>query len=131
MTNILLHLSNLYYLVYKNVWCCRDYLLSIRGLGLKSVECVRLLTLHQLAFPVKLIQIIHIIYKLNRATKIASLRILFLYLYKGGHKRWSNCCEIRMGPSPTTTRVTSVASPGTVSSIRQVINTKFFIPKNT
>ncbi|KAL3520825.1 hypothetical protein ACH5RR_018974 [Cinchona calisaya] len=30
----------------------KDYLLSIRGLGLKSVECVRLLTLHQLAFPV-------------------------------------------------------------------------------
>ncbi|KAJ9540307.1 hypothetical protein OSB04_026813 [Centaurea solstitialis] len=29
-----------------------DYLLSIRGLGLKSVECVRLLTLHHLAFPV-------------------------------------------------------------------------------
>ena len=30
----------------------RDYLLSIRGLGLKSVECVRLLTLHHMAFPV-------------------------------------------------------------------------------
>lgn len=30
----------------------KDYLLSIRGLGLKSVECVRLLTLHQIAFPV-------------------------------------------------------------------------------
>lgn len=30
----------------------RDYLLSVRGLGLKSVECVRLLTLHHLAFPV-------------------------------------------------------------------------------
>lgn len=30
----------------------KDYLLSVRGLGLKSVECVRLLTLHQLAFPV-------------------------------------------------------------------------------
>ncbi|KAL8090302.1 transcriptional activator DEMETER-like isoform X2 [Apium graveolens] len=30
----------------------KDYLLSFRGLGLKSVECVRLLTLHQLAFPV-------------------------------------------------------------------------------
>lgn len=30
----------------------KDYLLSIRGLGLKSVECVRLLTLHQVAFPV-------------------------------------------------------------------------------
>ncbi|EAY98235.1 hypothetical protein OsI_20146 [Oryza sativa Indica Group] len=30
----------------------KDYLLSIRGLGLKSVECVRLLTLHHLAFPV-------------------------------------------------------------------------------
>ncbi|CAN8298027.1 unnamed protein product [Cochlearia groenlandica] len=30
----------------------KDYLLSIRGLGLKSVECVRLLTLHNLAFPV-------------------------------------------------------------------------------
>ncbi|PON34206.1 DNA glycosylase [Parasponia andersonii] len=29
----------------------KDYLLSIRGLGLKSVECVRLLTLHHLAFP--------------------------------------------------------------------------------
>ncbi|RVW60591.1 Transcriptional activator DEMETER [Vitis vinifera] len=49
--------------------------------------------------------------------------------FPGGHKRWSNCCEIRMGPSPTTTRVTSVASPGTVSSIRQVINTKFFHSK--
>ncbi|KAL0317330.1 UNVERIFIED_CONTAM: protein ROS1A [Sesamum angustifolium] len=31
----------------------KDYLLSIRGLGLKSVECVRLLTLHHLAFPVR------------------------------------------------------------------------------
>ncbi|XP_074558509.1 DNA glycosylase/AP lyase ROS1-like [Curcuma longa] len=30
----------------------KDYLLSIRGLGLKSAECVRLLTLHQHAFPV-------------------------------------------------------------------------------
>ncbi|XP_074582703.1 protein ROS1A-like [Curcuma longa] len=30
----------------------KNYLLSIRGLGLKSVECVRLLTLHHLAFPV-------------------------------------------------------------------------------
>ena len=30
----------------------REYLLSIRGLGLKSVECIRLLTLHHLAFPV-------------------------------------------------------------------------------
>uniref|UniRef100_A0A0E0DS61 Demeter RRM-fold domain-containing protein n=1 Tax=Oryza meridionalis TaxID=40149 RepID=A0A0E0DS61_9ORYZ len=30
----------------------KDYLLSIRGLGLKSVECVRLLTLHHLAFPI-------------------------------------------------------------------------------
>ncbi|XP_062231516.1 protein ROS1C-like isoform X2 [Phragmites australis] len=30
----------------------KDFLLSIRGLGLKSVECVRLLTLHHLAFPV-------------------------------------------------------------------------------
>ncbi|XP_052199092.1 transcriptional activator DEMETER [Diospyros lotus] len=30
----------------------KDYLLSIRGLGLKSVECVRLLTLHHVAFPV-------------------------------------------------------------------------------
>lgn len=32
--------------------CCREYLLSINGLGLKSVECVRLLSLHQIAFPV-------------------------------------------------------------------------------
>ncbi|KAL6005748.1 hypothetical protein ACLOJK_006321 [Asimina triloba] len=31
----------------------KEYLLSIRGLGLKSVECVRLLTLHHLAFPVR------------------------------------------------------------------------------
>ncbi|ESQ40479.1 hypothetical protein EUTSA_v10012472mg [Eutrema salsugineum] len=30
----------------------KEYLLSFRGLGLKSVECVRLLTLHQVAFPV-------------------------------------------------------------------------------
>ncbi|KAF3795397.1 ROS1 protein [Nymphaea thermarum] len=30
----------------------KDFLLSINGLGLKSVECVRLLTLHHLAFPV-------------------------------------------------------------------------------
>uniref|UniRef100_A0A0D9VG49 Demeter RRM-fold domain-containing protein n=1 Tax=Leersia perrieri TaxID=77586 RepID=A0A0D9VG49_9ORYZ len=30
----------------------KDYLLSIRGLGLKSTECVRLLTLHHMAFPV-------------------------------------------------------------------------------
>ncbi|OWM82496.1 hypothetical protein CDL15_Pgr002071 [Punica granatum] len=30
----------------------KEYLLSFRGLGLKSVECVRLLTLHHLAFPV-------------------------------------------------------------------------------
>ncbi|KAM1061023.1 hypothetical protein PS2_025322 [Malus domestica] len=30
----------------------KDYLLSIRGLGLKSVQCIRLLTLHHLAFPV-------------------------------------------------------------------------------
>jgi hypothetical protein len=30
----------------------KEFLLSVRGLGLKSVECIRLLTLHQLAFPV-------------------------------------------------------------------------------
>ncbi|KAK1425024.1 hypothetical protein QVD17_20367 [Tagetes erecta] len=30
----------------------KEYLLSFRGLGLKSVECIRLLTLHHLAFPV-------------------------------------------------------------------------------
>ncbi|KAL1193934.1 DEMETER-like protein 2 [Cardamine amara subsp. amara] len=30
----------------------KEYLLSINGLGLKSVECVRLLSLHQVAFPV-------------------------------------------------------------------------------
>ncbi|WOG96818.1 hypothetical protein DCAR_0416155 [Daucus carota subsp. sativus] len=30
----------------------KDFLLSIEGLGLKSVECVRLLTLHHRAFPV-------------------------------------------------------------------------------
>ncbi|EPS64413.1 hypothetical protein M569_10368, partial [Genlisea aurea] len=30
----------------------KEYLLSFRGLGLKSVECVRLLTLHHVAFPV-------------------------------------------------------------------------------
>ncbi|CAL9198321.1 unnamed protein product [Musa hybrid cultivar] len=30
----------------------KNYLLSVRGLGLKSVECVRLLTLQHLAFPV-------------------------------------------------------------------------------
>ncbi|XP_020257958.1 protein ROS1-like [Asparagus officinalis] len=30
----------------------KEYLLSIHGLGLKSVECVRLLSLHQVAFPV-------------------------------------------------------------------------------
>ena len=30
----------------------KEYLLSVRGLGLKSVECVRLLTLHPLAFPI-------------------------------------------------------------------------------
>ncbi|KAJ4789575.1 demeter-like protein 3 [Rhynchospora pubera] len=30
----------------------KEYLLSVYGLGLKSVECVRLLTLHQVAFPV-------------------------------------------------------------------------------
>ncbi|KAK7391469.1 hypothetical protein VNO78_19885 [Psophocarpus tetragonolobus] len=30
----------------------KDYLLSFQGLGLKSVECVRLLTLHHIAFPV-------------------------------------------------------------------------------
>ncbi|PSS24065.1 Transcriptional activator DEMETER like [Actinidia chinensis var. chinensis] len=30
----------------------KEYLLSIKGLGLKSTECVRLLTLHHLAFPV-------------------------------------------------------------------------------
>lgn len=30
----------------------KNFLLSIRGLGLKSVECIRLLTLQQLAFPV-------------------------------------------------------------------------------
>ncbi|CAH2059063.1 unnamed protein product [Thlaspi arvense] len=30
----------------------KEYLMSFKGLGLKSVECVRLLTLHHLAFPV-------------------------------------------------------------------------------
>ncbi|RDX57904.1 Protein ROS1, partial [Mucuna pruriens] len=30
----------------------KEYLLNIYGLGLKSVECIRLLTLHHIAFPV-------------------------------------------------------------------------------
>lgn len=30
----------------------KDYLLSIHGIGLKSTECIRLLTLHHVAFPV-------------------------------------------------------------------------------
>lgn len=30
----------------------REYLLSIQGLGIKSTECVRLLTLEHTAFPV-------------------------------------------------------------------------------
>ncbi|CAM6078685.1 unnamed protein product [Sphagnum tenellum] len=30
----------------------KEFLMSVRGLGLKSVECIRLLTLHHLAFPV-------------------------------------------------------------------------------
>ncbi|PWA45968.1 DNA glycosylase [Artemisia annua] len=30
----------------------KEFLLSIQGIGLKSVECIRLLTLHHLAFPV-------------------------------------------------------------------------------
>lgn len=30
----------------------RDYLMSIYGIGLKSTECIRLLTLHHIAFPV-------------------------------------------------------------------------------
>eukprot|EP00250_Pteridium_aquilinum_P035547 c9631_g1_i1 orf=569-6229(-) len=30
----------------------REFLMSIHGLGVKSVECIRLLTLHHLAFPV-------------------------------------------------------------------------------
>ncbi|KAK9051523.1 hypothetical protein SSX86_028150 [Deinandra increscens subsp. villosa] len=33
----------------------KEYLLSFRGLGLKSVECIRLLTLQHLAFPVSVI----------------------------------------------------------------------------
>ncbi|RWW09367.1 hypothetical protein GW17_00027153 [Ensete ventricosum] len=37
----------------------RNYLLSIRGLGLKSVECVRLLTLQNLAFPVSALYELH------------------------------------------------------------------------
>jgi endonuclease III-like uncharacterized protein len=31
----------------------RDFLLSVRGLGLKSVECIRLLSLHHPSFPVR------------------------------------------------------------------------------
>ena len=31
---------------------CRKYLVSIRGMGLKSTECIRLLCLRHLAFPV-------------------------------------------------------------------------------
>jgi len=30
----------------------REFLSSVHGLGLKSVECIRLLSLHHLAFPV-------------------------------------------------------------------------------
>jgi hypothetical protein len=31
----------------------RNFLTSVRGLGLKSVECIRLLTLHHPSFPVR------------------------------------------------------------------------------
>jgi endonuclease III len=45
-----IHINERYLIVTTNG--CREYLLSINGLGLKSVECVRLLSLHQIAFPV-------------------------------------------------------------------------------
>lgn len=54
---------------------CREYLLSIRGLGLKSVECVRLLTLHNLAFPVRSTCQFAMTYKLDLELKVEFVRL--------------------------------------------------------
>ena len=86
----------------------RDYLLSIRGLGLKSVECVRLLTLHHMAFPV--------CFLVPRPPKIFSSIFLILKLYadSGGHQCWSDMREAWMGATSTPARVSSVAPIGNV-----------------
>ena len=62
------------------MWSYREYLLSFRGLGLKSVECVRLLTLHHLAFPVS--SNFNYVYAECNSTNL-KLTILLVYLQKG------------------------------------------------
>ena len=90
---------------------CREYLLSIRGLGLKSVECVRLLTLHHLAFPVSQ----------NEASTWNQIDPIYVYVWlslipsTGWYKCWAYSCTTRMGTSSTTTRVPTVASSRIVS----------------
>lgn len=87
----------------------REYLLSIRGLGLKSVECVRLLTLHHLAFPVRITitkNAIHSIFFYKKHLVCAQL---------GWHKCRTYSCTTWMGTSATTSRVSSIASSRIVS----------------
>lgn len=93
----------------------REYLLSIRGLGLKSVECIRLLTLHHLAFPVSVAALTPPV--IFSEITLQNYLILGPSLHRskwslvwqtgltfsvftcvpGGYKRGSNMCEARLG----------------------------------
>jgi hypothetical protein len=88
----------------------RDYLLSIRGLGLKSVECVRLLTLHQLAFPVNYFC----------SSSFGSPAVIFIFTHQcfghsGWHQCWADMCKARLGAYPTSSWISSITSPRAVS----------------
>lgn len=76
--------------------CYREYLLRVYGLGLKSVECIRLLALEQKAFPVSIYGYIHFFIKVRHFWTML-INYLFTMLFLGGCKCWKNSGAIGMG----------------------------------
>ena len=74
----------------------REFLSSIHGLGLKSVECIRLLALHQNAFPVS-VQLILVSRLISCSSKLLVLQRMLqnangLYcLFSKSHSGYSGC----------------------------------------
>lgn len=96
----------IHYIIYEpweHFCICRAYLLEIPGLGLKSVECVRLLALEDKAFPVS--SKIGIIIASENSSWKCTLTILYI--------GWCKCCPdpsaFRMDPLGATSRKSSIS----------------------
>ena len=98
---------------------CRDYLLEFTGLGLKSVECVRLLSLQHVAFPVS--HKINTIFSCLRWNLPVNAKISF-FLWQGWYKCYSDSCSFRLGPPETSPWKPSVPPYRRVGIMRQQLS---------